>query len=83
MLENWLMPQLNEDSNDYIFKKDGSPAHYKDVRGSKLATKVDRTHRKSRRRVKAVATPVPAFNPVRLFLLGVCEGHCLCASTPR
>jgi len=33
MLENWLMPQLNEDSNDYSFKKDGSPAHYKDVRG--------------------------------------------------
>ena len=32
MLENWLMPQLNEDSNDYIFQQDGSPAHYhKDV----------------------------------------------------
>ena len=26
---------------------------------------------------------VPGFNPVRIFLLGVCEGHCLCASTPR
>jgi len=25
------MPQLNEDSNDYIFQQDGSPAHYKDV----------------------------------------------------
>ena len=33
MLENWLMPQLNEDSNDYIFQHDGSLAHYKDVRG--------------------------------------------------
>jgi len=33
MLENWLMPQLNEDSNDYIFQQDGSLAHYKDVRG--------------------------------------------------
>ena len=34
MLENWLMPQLNEDSNDYIFQQDGSPVHYhKDVRG--------------------------------------------------
>ena len=34
MLENWLMPQLNEHSNDYIFQQDGSPAHYhKDVRG--------------------------------------------------
>ena len=33
MLENWLMPQLNEDSNDYIFQQDGSPAHcHKDVR---------------------------------------------------
>ena len=34
MLENWLMPQLNEDSDDYIFQQDGSSAHYhKDVRG--------------------------------------------------
>ena len=33
MLENWLMPQLNEDSNVYIFQQDSSPAHYKDVRG--------------------------------------------------
>ena len=32
MLENWLMPQLNDDSNDYIFQQDGSPARYKDVR---------------------------------------------------
>jgi len=31
MLENWLMPQLNEDRNAYIFQQDGSPAHYKDV----------------------------------------------------
>ena len=27
--------------------------------------------------------PRPPFNTVRLFLMGVCEGHCLCASTPR
>ena len=33
MLEKWLMPQLNEDSNDYVFQQDGSAAHYKDVRG--------------------------------------------------
>ena len=33
MLENWLMPQLNEDSNDYIFQQDGCSAHHKDVRG--------------------------------------------------
>jgi len=33
ILENWLMPQLNEDSNVYIFQQDGSRAHYKDVRG--------------------------------------------------
>jgi len=33
MLENWLMPQLNEDSNDYFFQQDSSLTHYKDVRG--------------------------------------------------
>jgi hypothetical protein len=33
-LENWLMPPLNEDSNDYILQQDGSPAHYhKDMQG--------------------------------------------------
>ena len=30
-----------------------------------------------------MVTPVPGFNPLRLFFLGVCEGHCLCASTSR
>ena len=30
---------------------------------------MDRTHRKRRWRVNAVATPVTGFNPVRLFLL--------------
>jgi len=33
MLENWLMPQLNEDRNDYIFQEEGCLAHYKDVQG--------------------------------------------------
>ena len=33
MLENWLMPLLNKDSNDCIFQQDDSPAQYKDVRG--------------------------------------------------
>ena len=32
-LKYWLKPQMNDDSNDYIFQQDGSPAHYKDVRG--------------------------------------------------
>ena len=30
-----------------------------------------------------MATPVPGFNPVRLFLPGVCEWHSVCASTAR
>ena len=28
MLENWLMPQINEDSDDYVFQQDGCPAHF-------------------------------------------------------
>ena len=83
MSENWLMPQLSEDSNNYIFQQAGSLKIRAKVSQSKPTTKVDRTHRKIRWRVNAVATPFPGFNPVRLFLLGVCEGHCLCASTPR
>ena len=42
-----------------------------------------RKHSTRRWSANAVATPVPGFNPVRLFLMGVCEGHCLCACTPR
>ena len=33
MLENWLMPQMNEDSDDDVFQQDGCPAHFhNDVR---------------------------------------------------
>ena len=33
MLDNWLMPQMNEDSDDYVFQQDGCPAHFNnDVR---------------------------------------------------
>ena len=69
MLETWLIPQLNEDSNDYIFQQDDSPAHYKDVRGylnRNLPPRwIGRTGKEDD------ATPVPGFNPVRLFLLSV------------
>ncbi|PNF27666.1 hypothetical protein B7P43_G14706 [Cryptotermes secundus] len=27
MLQNWLVPQMNEDSGDYIFQQDGAPPH--------------------------------------------------------
>ena len=33
MLENWLMPQMNEDSDDYVFQQDDRWAHFhNDVR---------------------------------------------------
>jgi hypothetical protein len=33
MLVNWLMPQLHEDSHDFILQQDGAPAHiHLDVR---------------------------------------------------
>jgi hypothetical protein len=28
MLENWLFPQLNQDSDDYIFQQDGAPPNF-------------------------------------------------------
>jgi len=27
MLQNWLLPQISEDSEDFIFQKDGVPTH--------------------------------------------------------
>ena len=33
MLQNWLLPQMSEDSKDFIFKQDGAPPHWhQDVR---------------------------------------------------
>ena len=79
------MPQLNEDSNDYIFQQDGSPTHYKDLRGylnrnlpqrwiGRTGKEDDALMRWSRRSPDLTLCD---------FLLGVCEGQCLCASTPR
>jgi hypothetical protein len=28
MLHQWLIPQLDDDSNDYLFEQDGAPPHY-------------------------------------------------------
>ena len=28
MLENWLTPQMNENSDDYVFQQYGCPAHF-------------------------------------------------------
>jgi hypothetical protein len=28
MLQNWLIPQLNEDSGNYILQQDGAPPHW-------------------------------------------------------
>ena len=86
MLQNWLMPQLNEDSNDYIFQQDGSPAHYKDLRGYLNRNLPQRWIGRTGKEDDALMRWPPTvfgFNPVQLFLLVVCEGHCLCASTPR
>jgi len=33
MLQNWLLPQMSEDSEDFIFQQDGAPPHWhRDVR---------------------------------------------------
>jgi len=73
---------LNEDSNDYIFQQDGSPVHYKDVRGYLNRNLPQRWIGRTGKEDDALVR-WPGFNPVRLFLLSVCEGHCLCASTLR
>ena len=28
MLQNWLLPQMSEDSDDFIFQRDGAPPHW-------------------------------------------------------
>ena len=87
MLENWLMPQMNEDSNDNIFQQDGSPAHYKDVRGYLNRNLPQRWIGRTGKEDDALMRwppRSPDLNPRDFFFWGwgVCEGHCLCASTP-
>jgi len=86
MLEKWLMPQLNEDSNDYIFQQDGSPAHYKDMRrylNRNLPQKwIGRTGKEDYALMRWPPRS-PDLIPCNFFFWGVCEGHILCASTPR
>ena len=28
MLQNWFLPQMSEDSEDFIFQQDGAPSHW-------------------------------------------------------
>jgi hypothetical protein len=28
MVQQWLMPQLQKDSDSFVFQQDGAPAHY-------------------------------------------------------
>ena len=72
MFENLLMPQLNKDSNDYIFQEDGSPAHYKDVRGYLNRNLPQRWIGRTGKEDDALMRWPPRSqdsNPVRLFLL--------------
>ena len=68
------MPQLNEDSNDYIFQQDGSPAHHhKDVRGylnRNLPQRwIGRTGKEDDALMR-VATTITGFNSMRIFFRG-------------
>jgi len=72
MLENWLMSQLNEDSNDYFFQQEGSPAHHKDVRGYLNRNLPQRWMGRTGKEDDTLMRWPPrftGFNPVRLFLL--------------
>jgi hypothetical protein len=86
MLENWLMPLLNEDSNDYIFQHDGSLAYYhKDVRGYLNRNLPQRwTGRTGKQNDALMLWPIRSPDLTLCdFFLRVCEGQSLCASTPR
>ena len=86
MLENWLMPQLNEDSNDYIFKQDGSLAHYKYVRGYLNLNLPQRWIGRTGKEADTLMQWPPQsldLNWCDFLFWGVSEGHCLCVSTPR
>ncbi|KAG8331556.1 hypothetical protein J6590_039907 [Homalodisca vitripennis] len=80
MLQNWLFPQLQADSGDFIFQQDGAPPHWhNNVRQilNNTAPPLDRAHGTSRQCPLFLASKITRLDPIRLFLVGICEGKCV------
>ena len=67
MLENWLMPQMNEDSDDYVFQCGCLAYFHNDY--LKFATMLDRTLWTRWCWIKVLATSISRFNTLQFFLV--------------
>ena len=81
MLQLWLMPQLQEDSEDFIFQQDGAPPHFHfDVRAHLSANLLGRwIGRASHNDSPLLPYPPrsPDLNPCDFFLMGLHQGSCV------
>ncbi|KAG8251768.1 hypothetical protein J6590_072609 [Homalodisca vitripennis] len=80
MLQNWLFPQLQADSGDFIFQQDGAQPHWhNNVRQLLNNTLLDRAHGTSRQCPSLLASKITRLDPMRLFLVRICEGKSVCS----
>ena len=77
MLEQWLMPQLQEDSQDFVYQRDGAPPHFHlEIRKYLDATIPRRwIGRASRDDSPLLPWPPrsPDLTPCDFFLMGLCQ----------
>lgn len=75
MLENWLLPQLNTNYDDYILQLDGAPLPFSQecmsASQSCSSTALDRTCCKRRQPPSPMTTPFAGSNTMRFLSLGV------------
>ena len=82
MLQNWLLPQISEDSEDFIFQQDGAPPHWhRDVWSFLNESQPQRwigCIRKEDLPLQFWPLRSPDLTPCDFFLLGACKRSSLC-----
>ena len=75
------MPQMNEDSDDYVFQQDDCQAHFhndiRDYPNTNLHTTLDKTLWTRRCYVNALTTCISIYCD-----MGICKGHCFIPTVP-
>jgi hypothetical protein len=79
---NWQMPQLEEDSKDFIFQQDRAPPHFHfDVHAHLSANLPSHWigHASNSHSSSSLASAVNWPNPLWFFLMGLYQWSCVCA----
>ena len=77
MLENWLMPQMNEESDDYVLQQDGCSAHFhndvRDYLNTNLPQRWIGRFGQEDVALKRWPPRSPDLTPCDFFFVGICK----------